>query len=136
MNREVCLGSHSLSHSSPVPHKPHGFCGRKHHKRKRRITFSFTWEKCYVQSCSRTCSFKCIIPLSIIQTSFRPHCVCVCAQKNGCLHNRFYVPSHASRDFYPFVSGTQKHSNKGQAIFSLVPPGTIKYNQYNAVYII
>ena len=29
VNREVGLGSHSLSHSSPVPNKPCGFCGRK-----------------------------------------------------------------------------------------------------------
>ena len=30
MIREVVdLSSHSLSHSSPVPNKPHGFCGRK-----------------------------------------------------------------------------------------------------------
>ena len=28
VNREVGLGSHSLSHSSPVPNKPYGFCGR------------------------------------------------------------------------------------------------------------
>ena len=29
VNREVGLGSHSLSHSSPVPNKPYSFCGRK-----------------------------------------------------------------------------------------------------------
>ena len=29
VNREVGPGSHSLSHSSPVPNKPYGFCGRK-----------------------------------------------------------------------------------------------------------
>ena len=29
VNSEVGLGSHFLSHSSPVPNKPHGFCGRK-----------------------------------------------------------------------------------------------------------
>ena len=29
MNREVGLGCHYLSLSSPVPDKPHGFCGRK-----------------------------------------------------------------------------------------------------------
>ena len=29
MNREVDLGSHSLSNSSSVPDKPYGFCGRK-----------------------------------------------------------------------------------------------------------
>ena len=29
VNREVGLGSHSLSYSSPVPHKSYGFCGRK-----------------------------------------------------------------------------------------------------------
>ena len=29
MNREVGPGSHSLYHSSPVPNKPYGFCGRK-----------------------------------------------------------------------------------------------------------
>ena len=29
VNREVGLGCHSLSHSSPVPNKPHGFCRRK-----------------------------------------------------------------------------------------------------------
>ena len=29
MNREMGLGSHSLSHSSPVPNEPYGFCGRK-----------------------------------------------------------------------------------------------------------
>ena len=29
MNRAVGLGSHSLSHTSPVPNKPYGFCGRK-----------------------------------------------------------------------------------------------------------
>ena len=29
VNREVGLGSHSLSHSSPVPNKPYGFCERK-----------------------------------------------------------------------------------------------------------
>ena len=28
LNREVGLGPHSLSHSSPVPNKPYGFCGR------------------------------------------------------------------------------------------------------------
>ena len=27
VNKEVGLGSHSLSHSSPVPDKPYGFCG-------------------------------------------------------------------------------------------------------------
>ena len=36
VNQEVGLGSHSLSHSSPVPNKPYGFCGRKHHKRKKK----------------------------------------------------------------------------------------------------
>ena len=37
MNREVGLGSHSLSHSSPVPNKPCNFCGCKqaHHISKR-----------------------------------------------------------------------------------------------------
>ena len=34
MNREVGLGSHSLSLSSPVPNKPYGFRGRKTPKRK------------------------------------------------------------------------------------------------------
>ena len=29
VNREVGLGSHSLSHTSHVPNKPYGFCGRK-----------------------------------------------------------------------------------------------------------
>ena len=29
VNGELGLGSHSLSHSSPVPNKPYGFCGRK-----------------------------------------------------------------------------------------------------------
>ena len=29
VNREVGLGSHSLSHSSPAPNNPYGFCGRK-----------------------------------------------------------------------------------------------------------
>ena len=29
MNRDVGLGSLSLSHSSPVLDKPYGFCGRK-----------------------------------------------------------------------------------------------------------
>ena len=29
VNREGGLGPHSLSHSSPVPNKPYGFCGRK-----------------------------------------------------------------------------------------------------------
>ena len=29
VNRAVGLGSHSLSHSSPVPNKPYGFCGRR-----------------------------------------------------------------------------------------------------------
>ena len=29
VNRELGLGSHSLSHSSPVPNKPYSFCGRK-----------------------------------------------------------------------------------------------------------
>ena len=29
MNREVGVGSHSLSHSYPVPDKPYGFCGLK-----------------------------------------------------------------------------------------------------------
>ena len=29
VKREVGLGSHSLSHSSPVPNKLYGFCGRK-----------------------------------------------------------------------------------------------------------
>ena len=29
VNREVGLGSHSLSHPSHVPDKPCGFCGRK-----------------------------------------------------------------------------------------------------------
>ena len=28
-NGEVGLGSHSLSHSFPVPNKPYGFCERK-----------------------------------------------------------------------------------------------------------
>ena len=28
MNSEVELGPHSISHSSPVPNKPYGFCGR------------------------------------------------------------------------------------------------------------
>ena len=29
VDREVGLGSYSLSRSSPVPDKPYGFCGRK-----------------------------------------------------------------------------------------------------------
>ena len=29
VNREVGMGSHSLSHSSPAPNNPYGFCGRK-----------------------------------------------------------------------------------------------------------
>ena len=29
VNREVGVGSHSLSHSYPVPDKPCGFCGLK-----------------------------------------------------------------------------------------------------------
>ena len=29
MNSEASLGSQSLSHSSPAPNKPYGFCGRK-----------------------------------------------------------------------------------------------------------
>ena len=29
VNREVGLGSHTLSHSAPVPDKPYGLCGRK-----------------------------------------------------------------------------------------------------------
>ena len=29
VNWEVGLGSHSLSHSFPVPNNPYGFCGRQ-----------------------------------------------------------------------------------------------------------
>ena len=29
VDRGVGLGSHSLSHSSPVPNKPYGFCGHR-----------------------------------------------------------------------------------------------------------
>ena len=36
VNREVGLGSHSPSHSSPIPNKPYSFCGRKAPWKKRR----------------------------------------------------------------------------------------------------
>ena len=41
MNREVGLGSlvPSLSHSSPVPSKPYGFCGLKAPQKKKAIQF-------------------------------------------------------------------------------------------------
>ena len=35
MNREVGLGSHALSQPSPVPNKPHGFCGCKAPRKKK-----------------------------------------------------------------------------------------------------
>ena len=34
MKREVVLGSRSLSHSSPVPNRPCGLCGRKTPRKK------------------------------------------------------------------------------------------------------
>ena len=37
MNREVGLGSHFLSHSSPVPNKPYGLCGRKAPWKKKKL---------------------------------------------------------------------------------------------------
>ena len=36
MNREVGLGSYSLSHTAPVPDKPYGFLGRKASGKKKR----------------------------------------------------------------------------------------------------
>ena len=37
MNREVGLGFHSLSHSFPVPNKPHDFPGRKAPSKRKSI---------------------------------------------------------------------------------------------------
>ena len=34
---EVGLASHSLFHSSPVPKKPYGFCGRKAPWKKKKV---------------------------------------------------------------------------------------------------
>ena len=42
LKREVGLGSHSLSHSSSVPNKPYGFCGRKAPWKEKKLTCSFS----------------------------------------------------------------------------------------------
>ena len=40
VNREVGLGSHNLSQTSPIPNKLNGFCGRKKIKERSIILFS------------------------------------------------------------------------------------------------
>ena len=47
VKREVGLGCHSLSHSSPVPNKPHGFCRRQAPwKKKKKKTNDRAQELC------------------------------------------------------------------------------------------
>ena len=43
VNRVVGLGSHCLSHSSPDPNKPYGFCGRKAPRKKEEDTTFFAF---------------------------------------------------------------------------------------------
>ena len=46
VNREVGLGCHSLSHSSLVPNKPHGFCRRQAPWKKKKKTNDRARELC------------------------------------------------------------------------------------------